>query len=55
MAGLPLVSFFSCLFLLLPRSETFVMVASQVKHMELKILAALNWDFSAPLGINFLR
>lgn len=27
----------------------------EVKHMELKILAALNWDFSAPLGINFLR
>jgi len=27
----------------------------EVRHMELKILAALNWDFSAPLSLNFLR
>jgi len=27
----------------------------EVRHMELKILAALNWDFSSPLSLNFLR
>lgn len=28
---------------------------AEVRHMELKILAALDWDLRAPLTINFLR